>query len=377
MRWQRILAMTRKETIQIRRDPRSLLVIIAMPLILLIIYGYAVNLDAKHLPLCVYDRDGTQTSQDLLKRFQATSYFDVVHVSDSYRDVLKQIDYGACGMAIVVPPQFSETLRSTGQASVQALLDASDSNTASIGMGYAQSIVQGYSSTVALDWEQRHGLEASAPNVTFQPRTWFNEDLESMANIVPGVVAMVMAVVGAFLTSLTIAREWERGTMEQLIATPVGRLEIQIGKLVPYFVIGMADTALCAGMAVWWFRVPFRGSWAVLFGCSALFLIGVLSLGYFISVTAKSQLGASQVALLATFLPTFLLSGFIFPIDQMPVVVQWITRVLPARYYVSILRNVFLKGLRTGLMAGQVTALGIIALVLIVLSVRAFHKRLE
>lgn len=377
MSWQRILAMMRKETIQIRRDPRSLLVIIAMPLILLIIYGYAVNLDAKHIPICVYDRDGTQTSQDLLKHFQATAYFDVVHVSDSYRDVLKQIDYGACGMTIVVPPQFSETLRSTGQASVQALLDASDSNTASIGMGYAQSVVQGYSSTVRLDWQQRHGLEAGAPNVAFQPRTWFNEDLESMANIVPGVVAMVMAVVGAFLTSLTIAREWERGTMEQLIATPVGRLEIQIGKLVPYFVIGMADTALCAGMAIWWFRVPFRGSWAVLFGCSALFLIGVLSLGYFISVTAKSQLGASQVALLATFLPTFLLSGFIFPIDQMPVVVQWITRVLPARYYVSILRNVFLKGLRTDLMAGQLIALGIIALVLIVLSVRAFHKRLE
>jgi ABC-2 type transport system permease protein len=377
MSWRRILAMTRKETIQIRRDPRSLLVIIAMPLIQLIIFGYGVNLDATHIPVCVYDRDGTQTSQDLLKRFQVTAYFDIVHVSDSYPDVVKQIDYGACRMAIVLPPQFSERLRSTGQASVQALLDASDSNTASIGMGYTESIVQGYSSTVQLDWQQKHGLEAGAPNVTFQPRTWFNEDLESMANIVPGVVAMVMAVVGAFLTSLTIAREWERGTMEQLIATPVGRLEIQIGKLVPYFVIGMADTALCAGMAVWWFKVPFRGSWAVLFGCSALFLMGVLSLGYFISVTAKSQLGASQVALLATFLPTFLLSGFIFPIDQMPVVVQWITRVLPARYYVSILRNVFLKGLGTDLMAGQVAALGIIALVLIVLSVRAFHKRLE
>jgi ABC-2 type transport system permease protein len=185
-----------------------------------------------------------------------------------------------------------------------------------------------------------------------------------------------MAVVGAFLTSLTIAREWERGTMEQLISTPVGKIEIQIGKLFPYFVIGMADTAVCGGTAFWCFGVPFRGSWLVFFGCSMLFLTVVLSLGYFISVTAKSQLGACQVALLATFLPTFLLSGFIFPIDQMPVVVQWVTAVLPARYYVAILRNVFLKGTEVGLMAAQVVALGTIATVLVILATRSFKKRL-
>jgi len=377
MNWQRIVAMTRKEVIQIRRDPRSLLVIIVMPIIQLFVFGYGVNLDAKHIPLCIYDRDGSQTSQDLLKRFQATDYFDIVRVSDNYNDVVRQIDYGVCRMAVVVPPRFSEKLRTNGQVSVQALVDASDGNTASIGMGYAQGIVQGYSPQVQMDWLQKKGLAAAAPSVTFQPRTWFNEDLESMANIVPGVVAMVMAVVGAFLTSLTIAREWERGTMEQLISTPVGRLEIQIGKLVPYFVIGMVDTAVCAAMAVWWFNVPFRGRWTVLFGCSMLFLLVVLSLGYFISVTAKSQLGASQMALLATFLPTFLLSGFIFPIEQMPVAVQWITRVLPGRYYVSILRNVFLKGTEIKVMAGHLAALAIIALVLITLSVRAFHKRLD
>jgi ABC-2 type transport system permease protein len=157
----------------------------------------------------------------------------------------------------------------------------------------------------------------------------------------------------------------------------VGRLEIQIGKLVPYFLIGIADTALCAGMAVWWFKVPFRGSWIVLFGCSMLFLVVVLSLGYFISVTARSQLGASQMAMLATFLPTFLLSGFLFPIDQMPVVVQWITRVLPGRYYVEILRNVFLKGTEIRFMAGNLIALAVIALALITLATRSFHKRLQ
>jgi ABC-2 type transport system permease protein len=376
MNLRRILAMTRKEVIQIRRDPRSLLIIMAMPLIQLFIYGYAVNLDIRHIPLCVYDRDATQTSQDLLKRFQATDYFDIVRVSPNYQDVVRHIDQGACTVAVVVPPQFSETLHSSGRANVQALLDASDSNSASIGMGYALSIVQAYSQQVQIAWQQRHGMLLGSPDITFQPRTWFNEDLASMANIIPGVVALVMAVVGAFLTSLTIAREWERGTMEQLISTPVGKLEIEIGKLAPYFVIGMLDTALCAGMGVWWFGVPFRGSWTLMFGCSMLFLIVVLSLGYLISVVAKSQLAASQLALLTTFLPAFLLSGFVFPIEQMPTVVQWITRVLPARYYVSILRNVFLKGTPASLMAGQVTALAIIALVAITLATRAFRKRL-
>lgn len=377
MSWRRIVAMARKEALQIRRDRRSLVIVLAIPLVQLFIFGYAVNLDVKHIPLCVYDRDGSQTSQDLLKHFQATQYFNIVRVSENYRDVVQGIDQEVCTVAVVVPPQFAETLRSNGQASVQALLDASDNNSASIGMGYAQGILQSYSAEIQVDWQQQHGLAGGVPTVTFQPRTWFNEDLESMANLIPGVVALVMAVVGAYLTSLTIAREWERGTMEQLISTPVGKLEIQIGKLFPYFVIGMVDTAVCGGTALWWFGVPFRGSWLVFFGCSMLFLIVVLSLGYFISVTAKSQLGACQMALLATFLPTFLLSGFVFPIDQMPVVVQWVTAVLPARYYVTILRNVFLKGTEVQLLAPQIAALAVIAAVLVVLATRSFQKRLR
>jgi ABC-2 type transport system permease protein len=377
MKWRRVAAIAWKEVIQIRRDPLSLLIILVMPLIQLFMFGYGVNLDVKHVPLCVFDRDNTQTSQDLLKHFQATEYFDIVRVLDNYRDVVQDIDQGVCTVAVVVPPRFAETLRSGGHTSVQVLLDASDSNTASVGMGYAQNIVQSYSNGIQVEWRQRQGLAAGAPVVTFEPRTWFNEDLQSMANFIPGVVALVMSVVGAFLTSLTIAREWERGTMEQLISTPVGRLEIQIGKLFPYFVIGITDTAICAGVAIWWFGVPFRGNWLVFYGCSMLFLAVVLSLGYFISVTAKSQLGACQVSLLATFLPTFLLSGFIFPVDQMPVVVQWIADVLPARYYVSILRNVFLKGTEIRLLWQHIVPLGIIAAVLVALATRGFHKRLQ
>ena len=377
MSLRRITAVMRKEFTQILRDVRSLLIIFVLPLILLFIYGYAVNLDVKHTPLCVYDRDGTQKSQDLLKAFQATDYFEIVHLARDYRDVVEQIDQGGCAMAIVIPHDFSQNLEEAGETSVQAILDASDSNSANIGLGYAQSIVAAYSSRVQVEWAQRRGIASPALPLDVRSRTWFNEDLESMADIVPGVVALVMAVVGAFLTSLTIAREWERGTMEQLISTPVGALEIEIGKLTPYFLIGMADTAVCAGLSVWWFRVPFRGSWAVLFGSSALFLIVVLALGYWMSVTAKSQLAASQMALVATFLPTFLLSGFLFPIDQMPFAVQVITRLLPARYYVTILRNVFLKGTPVSMFASQLAALGIYALLLVTLATRSFQKRLE
>ena len=377
MSLRRIVAIMRKEFTQIMRDPRSLAIIFVLPIVLLFIYGYAVNLDVRHVPLWVYDRDGTQDSQDLLKAFQATDYFDIVHLARNYDDVVKQIDNGGCEVAVVIPPTFSQDLREAGGTSVQAILDASDSNSANIGLGYAQSIVATYSSRVQVDWAQRRGLPPPTPPVDVRARTWFNEDLESMANIVPGVVALVMAVVGAFLTSLTVAREWERGTMEQLISTPVGALEIQIGKLIPYFLIGMADTTLCAVMGVWWFKVPFRGSWIVLFGSSALFLIVVLSLGYWMSVVAKSQLAASQMALMLTFLPTFLLSDFLFPISQMPLVVQGITRVLPARYYVTILRNVFLKGTPISMIAAPLLSLSVYAIFLVVMATRSLHKRLD
>lgn len=376
MSWRRVVAMMRKEIVQIRRDPRSLLIILAMPLAQLLLNGYAVNLDARHVPLCVYDRDRTRASADLLAHFSATDSFEVVAVVDDYPGIVSRIDDGVCTAAVVVPPQFSERLHSAGRATLQVLVDASDSNTASLGMGYAQGIVQTYAAGVQLEWLQRHGRASGLAPVAVEPRTLFNEELESMANIVPGVIALVMAVVGSFLTSLTIARERERGTMEQLIATPISPFEIQIGKLIPYYAIGVIDTAMCAFVAVTLFDVPFRGSWLVLFGCSLLFLGAVLSLGYYISVISTSQVGASQMAMLVTFLPALLLSGFIFPIDQMPLVVQWVTWVFPGRYYVSILRDVFLKGTPAALMAEPITALAIIAAVWTALATRAFHKRL-
>jgi ABC-2 type transport system permease protein len=280
-------------------------------------------------------------------------------------------------MGIVIPWDFSLRLRSGGPVQVQALVDATDDNSANVVIGYAQAVVQGYSGDVQLNWLEARGQPVQAASVSVDARTWYNEDLESSAFIVPGVLALVMSVIGAFLTSLTIAREWERGSMEQLISTPVSAMEIMLGKLAPYFVLGMFDVLVCALIAIDWFHVPFRGSYATLFVSSALFMVVVLSLGFLISVVAKSQFAASQIALLITFLPAFLLSGFLFSIEQMPVPLQWLTRILPARYYVSVLKKIFLKGTPAAMLSADLIPLAVFAVVLALVATRAFHKRLE
>ena len=283
---------------------------------------------------------------------------------------------GQCKLAVVIPHDFSQRLSEGRPVSIQALIDATDSNTANLAIAYSEAVVQAYSQQVQLNWALRHGQTWVQAPLSVDARTWFNENLESAANIVPGVVVIVMAVIGTFLTALTIAREWERGTMEQLISTPVTALELMLGKLTPYFAVGMLDTCLCTVFGILWFGVPFRGSWAVFLMSSALFLIVVLSLGYFISVVAKSQLAASQASLLVTFLPAFLLSGFLFPLDQLPAVVQGITYVMPARYYMSVIRNVFLKGSAVTVMRNDLIALAVLACLLVFAATRVFKKKL-
>ena len=373
----RLIAVARKEILHILRDARSLMIVIVMPVVLMLLFGYGVSLDLKGLPVYVYDQDGSQQSQDLLKRFQASEYFHIVRVVHGYAAIARALDGGDAKMGLVIPWYFSQRLREGGPVQVQALVDATDDNTANILIGYTQAVVQGYSSQLQIRWLRQQGQLAAPAAVSVNTRTWYNEDLASSAFIVPGVLALVMSVIGAFLTSLTIAREWERGTMEQLISTPVSAMEIMLGKLVPYFVLGMFDVAVCVFLAIAWFHVPFRGSFLTLALSSALFMIVVLSLGFFVSVLAKNQFAASQIALLITFLPAFLLSGFLFSIEQMPTVLQWITRIIPARYYVSVLKMIFLKGTPTVMLSGDLIPLGVFALLLGIVATRAFHKRLE
>lgn len=377
MSWTRIWAMATKELIQIRRDSRSLMIVLVMPVTLVLLFGYGVSLDLKHMPVYIYDQEGSQQSGDLAKRFAASEYFDVKRNVSSYPDVLNALDNGDAKMGVIIPWNFSQKLASGERVPVQALIDATDDNTANVLIGYTQAVLQGYSRTVQLEWAQRHGQQPPPSPLVLESRTWFNENLDSRAFILPGVVALVMSVIGAFLTSLTIAREWETGTMEQLVSTPIQPLEIMIGKLIPYFVIGLLTTAQCAGVVVFWFGVPLRGSVTALFISTSLFLVSVLSLGFLISVVAKNQLAASQIALIAAFLPAFLLSGFLFSIDQMPPALQVMTNIVPARHYTTIVKNIFLKGAPITALYYGLLALSIFAAVLATIATHNFHKRLD
>ena len=376
MNLRRVKAVAKKEIIQVWRDPRSLMVVLLMPLMQMALLGYGVNLDIKHVTICVFDREGSQPSEALLKAFQASPYFDIVEVERDYNGVKRAIDGGRCKMAVVVPPDFSQDLASTNSASVQAILDATDDNTANIALGYAQSVVGSFSGSVQVQRTQSLGQEQPVAPAVAQYRVWFNEDLVSRDFIMPGVVALVLALVGAQLTSLTISREWERGTMEVLVSTPVTRMELMVGKILPYFFIGLLDAAFCLIIAVFWFETPFRGAVTTLFLTTALFLIVVLGLGYFISASIRSQIGASQIALVVTLLPTTLLSGFAFPIEQMPAPVQAITYLVPARYYFSILKAIFLKGSGLGDLIAPILLLAVYAAIIGLLAARAFRKTL-
>jgi ABC-2 type transport system permease protein len=377
MRWRRVKALAKKEILQVWRDPRSLMIVLLMPFVQLLLFGYGVNLDIKHIPLCVFDREGSQLSLALLKRFQASNYFKVVEAESTYQAVTEGLDYGRCKIAIIIPPDFSERINDLGASSVQAIVDATDDNTANIGLGYARSVVAGFSGVTELRWSGRRGAASNYQPMTVQSRVWFNEDLESRNFVIPGVVAMVLALVGAQLTSLTISREWERGTMESLISTPTTPMELLVGKITPYFVIGMLDAAFCLTLAVFWFAVPFRGALLTLLFTTSLFLTVVLGLGYLISTLIRSQIGASQVALLVTLLPTSLLSGYTFPIDQMPKPVQAITYLVHSRYYVTILKSVFLKGSGLDELALPISLLILYAGVVLFLAGRAFRQRLD
>jgi ABC-2 type transport system permease protein len=377
MRLTRLLAVAHKEVLQIVRDARSLIIVVLMPAVLVLLFGYGVNLDLKGMPVYVLDEDGSQQSQDLLKHFQASEYFHIARVVTDYAELTRALDDGHAKMGIVIPWDFSQRIHDGRPVVVQALVDASDDNSANVLIGYTQSVVQGYSAQIQMDWLRARGFSIQPAAMSVETRTWYNEDLESSAFIIPGVLALVMSVIGAFLTSLTIAREWERGTMEQLISTPVTAMEIMLGKLAPYFVLGMLDTVISATIAIYWFHVPFRGSWVTLMGASALFMVAVLSLGFLISVLAKNQFAACQIALLITFLPAFLLSGFLFSIEQMPIALQWITRILPARYYVSALKDIFLKGSPARMLSAELIPLAVFAFVLALVATRSFHKRLD
>lgn len=376
MKLRRVWAIARKEFLHVLRDPRSLIMGIFIPVLMLFLFGYALTLDVDNVSLVVWDQNHTAKSRDLISRFAGSRYFAVVGYADNYRDLERAIDTREAMGALVIPMDFAQRVTNHRDAPVQLIVDGSDSNTATIAIGYAEGIARAYSQKLAVDFMQRSGAPPIDPPLDVRTRVWFNADLESKNYIIPGLIAVIMMVIAALLTSLTVAREWERGTMEQLISTPVKGPELILGKLVPYFAIGMLDVLLAVLMGQFLFHVPLRGSVGLLFGMSAVFLVGVLSWGMLISIITKSQLLASQVAMTTTFLPSFLLSGFMFAIGNMPWVIQIITYIVPAKYFIAILKGIYLKGVGLDLLAGQAILLTVFGVIMLLMANWKFKKKL-
>lgn len=367
----RVLAIARKEVIQLRRDTRSLILAFLLPVLLLVLFGYAISWDVRNIRAAVLDGDRSARSRELIEAFRASGYFTVVARLDRPAQIGELFDRGAAQIAFVIPPGFADALGAGRSAPVQAIVDGSDANTATIVLAYSEAIAATWSSRVQL-----RGAAAQGGPVRAETRVWYNEELASRNMIVPGLVAVIMMIIAAMLTSLTLAREWERGTMEQLAATPVSRIEIVLGKLLPYLAIGLTDVVVCTLLGVLLFDVPFRGSPALLMVLSFLFLTGALGMGVFISAVAKSQVLATQLAMIATFLPAFLLSGFMFAIEVMPRPLQALTYLVPAKYFLVVTRGIFLKGVGMEVLSVQALLMIVFALAGLGLAVSRFRKEL-
>lgn len=360
----RLGAVARKEWIQLRRDPRSLIMAFVLPLFMVVFFSYAISWDLDDIPLAIVDHDRTAESRALVERFTASGYFSVRAVPERSADAEHLLTLGAVRAALVLPPGFSRDRLAGRPAPVQFLLDGSDANTATVALTYAEVVAAGF------------GRAQGAAPVTIESRVWYNETLRSRNMIVPGLVAVIMSIIAAMLTALTIAREWERGTMEQLAATPVRRGEVIAGKILPYLLIGLLDVGVVVVAGVLLLGVPFRGELVFLFAVTTLFLLGALGLGTFISAALKTQVLAMQVAMVATYLPALLLSGFMFAIANMPPALKAFTWVVPARYYVAVTRGVFLKGTGPADLWPEILAMVVFAAVGTGLAIRAFRKEL-
>lgn len=340
----RIKAISYKEFIHLFRDIRSLMVIILVPVILLVLFGYALKLDVENVSIGVLDFSNSERSKEYIAGFDATSAFNVNYHLSNYEEAEYLLDTNKIKMILVIKSDFDKELNTQYNTKVQAIVDGSDITTASSIMNYVTGITAEYNRSFIEYVLRNNQINVAFGTVIPEIRYWFNEDMRSVNYLFPGLVAIIMSVVAGFLTSLTISREWETGTMEQLIPTPVTEGEVITGKLITYFLIGLIDVIIYILMGEFLFHVPLMGNSLLVFLFATIFLMCMLSFGIFVSIVMKSQLASSQVTTTTTMLPAFLLSGFVFDINNMPVVIQWITYLFPARYFVDILRGLYLKG---------------------------------
>lgn len=353
MKLANVLAMARKEVRHLVRDARSLAQMFLLPAMMLFVYGYAIRLDVVHAPIGVLQEAHDDAARELVAHFEASPAFSVVRHFDSRAALRSAVSHGDVWAAVVIPSTYARDL-AEGHAQVQLVLDGMDANTARLVRNYVLQLVN----------DQALAIKEPPAMVTVEARTWFNETNESRYAIVPGVIVMVMGVVGTLMTALTIAREMESGNVVMLRTTPLSRAEFLLGKLLPYFVVGMADVLGCVAAAVFIFDVPLRGSLLELAGVSALFLFVVMVQGALISLVAGNQVLAAQMVQVTTFLPAFLLSGVIYAIANMPAAVQAITTIVPARYFVALIKAIFLKGAVFAVLWINIAALLVILAVL-------------
>jgi ABC-2 type transport system permease protein len=375
-RLRRIVGLIRKETFQIVRDPSSFLIAGVLPLLLLFIFGYGVSLDLRRVPLGLVVEQRSPEADSLVASFRNSRFF-TVRLASHRSEVQDELVAGRLKGIVVVAADFAARLGRGETAPVQIIVDGSDPNTAGLTQYYVQGTWANWLQQEAVSLGDLTVRPAAAPLVGAEPRFWFNQEINSRNFLIPGSIAIIMTLIGTMLTALVVAREWERGTMEALMATPISVAEFLLGKLIPYFVLGMAAMGLSVVTAVAVFRVPFHGSLAALVLVSSAFLGAMLPLGLLISTVTRNQFAASQAALMAGFLPAFLLSGFIFEIDSMPLPIRLITRLLPPRYFVSSLQSLFLAGDVTSVLVPNTLALLTIAGVLNLILVRLTRMRLE
>ncbi len=373
----RIFAVARKETRQIVRDSRSLYLALGIPVLFLVLFGYALSLDVDDIPMVVWDQQRSPESRELVDRMTSSGYFRLVRYTDAYPDIIKPIDSNTVSVGIVIPHDFSSRLKQGRPTFIQAIVDGSDSTRASLSIVYLETMVATFEADFQNDSLSRQAVSSRVvPPLEPKIRLLYNPELQSRNNIIPGLIAIIMMVIAALLTSLTVVRERETGTMEQLISTPIKSQELILGKLIPYFVLGYMDLVIVYIMGRYVFGVPFRGSLLLMFSISGIFLVGALSLGFLISVIASNQFFATQLALLGTFLPAFLLSGFVFPISNMPEVLQAITYIVPARHLIPVLRAIFLKGAGLEAFILPTVMLVVFAFIVTALAARRLEKRI-
>ena len=370
IRLRRLIALIVKETLQVRRDPSCILIAFILPMILLFIFGYGLSLDARHIRLAVVLEDRSPTAQSLWTSFEATKYIDPI-CFESRREAEDAIVNSHVRGMVVMPHDFTTRLAS-GTTSIQLITDGVETNTVTILENYVAGVVQRWAKHQA----DKRGINVSPP-IDVVTRVYFNPELQSRYALIPGSVVLIMALIGTLLTSLVVAREWERGTMEAMLATPIGPFDMILGKLIPYYILGMSSTGCCVLLSYHLFHVPLRGSLMALFVTSSAFLTASLGTGFFISTICRNQFFASQLALAFAFLPSFILSGALFEIRAMPMVIQAITYLFPARYYVTCLQTVFMTGDIWSLLLPNTAVMLFIAAVFFLATIAKTPKRLE